>query len=292
MDADRRIGGWMMKKAGTAGMARRPRLVSGGGLPYPFPVHRLPLAASPSLATTRKPAAKSAKSPRSAKKPRKPTPARLRKLLAPEFGFWLAGVPHVAGIDEVGRGPLAGPVVAAAVILPEGCWIEGVDDSKKLTAERRAELYVRIVNSCVCYGVGAASPAVIDRINIRRATALAMQRAITRLACPPGHLLVDGLPVPELGLERQTAVVDGDARVHSIAAASILAKVTRDRLMERLAIRHPHYGWERNKGYGTPEHLEALDRHGPTRHHRQSFQPVQYTFEDVLQVAALAADAL
>jgi ribonuclease HII len=254
-----------------------------------YPLCRPPLA-SPSavspLSPTRKPAAKAPK------RARKPTPARLRKLLSAEFGFWLAGMPHVAGVDEVGRGPLAGPVVAAAVILPEGCWIAGVDDSKKLTAEKRAEMYGRIVSSCVCWGVGAASPAVIDRINIRRATALAMQRAILRLACPPGHLLVDGLPVPELGLERQTAVVDGDAKVHSIAAASILAKVTRDRLMERLAVRHPAYGWERNKGYGTPEHLEALDRHGPTAHHRRSFQPVQYTFEDALRVAELAADAL
>jgi ribonuclease HII len=226
-----------------------------------------------------------------AKRKRKPSPARLRKLLAAEWGLWDRGCAHVAGIDEVGRGPLAGPVVAAAVILPEGCWIEGVDDSKKLTAEKRRALYERIVSSCVCWGVGAASPAVIDRINIRRATALAMQRAVRRLSCPPGHLLVDGLAVPELGLETQTAIVDGDAKVHCIAAASILAKVTRDRLMERLAARHPLYGWDRNKGYGTAEHLEALDRHGPTRHHRQSFQPVQYTFEELLSVAELAEDA-
>ena len=232
-----------------------------------------------------------AKSKKKAKRTRKPTAARLKKLLATEMGFWSTGVLHVAGIDEVGRGPLAGPVVAAAVILPEGCWIDGVDDSKKLTHEKRLALYDRIVASCVCWGVGAASPAEIDRINIRRATALAMERAIRRLSCPPGHLLVDGLPVPELGHERQTAIVDGDAKVHSIAAASILAKVTRDRLMERLAARHPAYGWERNKGYGTPEHLAALDAHGPTRHHRQSFQPVQYSFDEMLAVAELAADA-
>jgi len=237
--------------------------------------------------TARKPAKKSAKS----KRARKPTPARLRKLLATEMGLWEGGCLEVAGVDEVGRGPLAGPVVAAAVILPQGCWITGVDDSKKLTHEKRLALYEQIVGSCICFGVGAASAAEIDRINIRRATALAMQRAIARLACPPGHLLVDGLAVPELGLEGQTAIVDGDAKVHCIAAASILAKVTRDRLMERLAARHPAYGWERNKGYGTPEHLEALNLHGPTRHHRQSFQPVQYTFEEMLQVQELAADA-
>jgi ribonuclease HII len=224
------------------------------------------------------------------KRARKPTPARLRKLLAAEYGLWEGGCLHVAGVDEVGRGPLAGPVVAAAVILPPGCWIDGVDDSKKLTHEKRLALYERIVSSCVCFGVGAASTVEIDRINIRRATALAMQRAIARLKCPPGHLLVDGLAVPELGLEAQTAVVDGDAKVHCIAAASILAKVTRDRLMERLARRHPAYGWERNKGYGTAEHLDALARVGPTRHHRQSFQPVQYTFDEILAVAELAAD--
>ncbi|HEU0054062.1 MAG TPA: ribonuclease HII [Longimicrobium sp.] len=225
------------------------------------------------------------------KRKRKPTAARLRKLLAPEWGHWDAGCLHVAGVDEVGRGPLAGPVVAAAVILPVGCWIDGVDDSKKLTHEKRVALYERIVSSCVCWGAGAASTVEIDRINIRRATALAMQRAIARLSCPPGHLLVDGLPVAELGLEAQTAVVDGDAKVHCIAAASILAKVTRDRLMERLAARHPAYGWERNKGYGTAEHLAALERHGPTRHHRVSFQPVQYSFDEMLNVAELAADA-
>lgn len=238
------------------------------------------------------PAAKKKSTRKTARRTRRPTAARLRKLLATEIGFWSGGVPHVAGVDEVGRGPLAGPVVAAAVILPEGCWIDGVDDSKKLTHEKRLALYERIVTSCVCWGVGAASAAEIDRINIRRATALAMQRAIRRLSCPPAHLLVDGLPVPELGLDGQTAIVDGDAKVHSIAAASILAKVTRDRLMERLAARHPAYGWERNKGYGTPEHLEALNLHGPTRHHRQSFQPVQYTFCEMLSIAELAADAL
>ncbi|HET7461792.1 MAG TPA: ribonuclease HII [Longimicrobium sp.] len=239
------------------------------------------------MPTTRKPAKKTGKS----KRARKPTPARLRKLLAAEHAHWDGGCLHVAGVDEVGRGPLAGPVVAAAVILPPGCWIDGVDDSKKLTHEKRVMLYERIVSSCVCWGVGAASTAEIDHINIRRATALAMQRAIRHLSCPPGHLLVDGLAVPELGLEGQTAIVDGDAKVHCIAAASILAKVVRDRLMERLAARHPHYGWERNKGYGTAEHLEALNLHGPTRHHRQSFQPVQYTFDEMLQVAELAADA-
>lgn len=181
----------------------------------------------------------------------------------------------IAGIDEVGRGPLAGPVVAAAVVMPPGCLVCGADDSKRLTARRRGELVGEILDSARAVGVGAASPAEIDRINIRRATALAMERALRGLRLSPDHLLVDGLPVPELGLHRQTAVVEGDASVHSIACASIVAKVVRDRLMERLARRYPQFGWERNKGYGTPEHREALRRFGPTPHHRRSFEPVQ-----------------
>lgn len=184
-------------------------------------------------------------------------------------------MPYVAGVDEVGRGPLAGPVVAAAVILPQGCWIAGVDDSKRLSPAQRTELIERIAGSCVAYGIGAASAREIDAINIRRATALAMRRAIERLPVPADHLLVDGLPVPELGLDSHTAIVQGDACVHCIAAASILAKVTRDRLMERLARRYPGYGWERNKGYGTAEHLAGLARLGPTPHHRMSFAPVR-----------------
>jgi len=181
----------------------------------------------------------------------------------------------------VGRGPLAGPVVAAAVILPESTWIDGVDDSKRLSADRRLDLYQKIVGAALVYGVGAASPREIDRINIRRATALAMQRAIARLG-EVDHLLVDGLAVPELGTETHTAIVGGDGCVHCISAASIIAKVTRDRLMARLSVRYPEYGWERNMGYGTPEHLDALNRLGPTRHHRQSFQPCQLDFADAL----------
>jgi len=216
----------------------------------------------------------------SARRPRRPSPARLRKLLATEHGLWERGMRYVAGVDEVGRGPLAGPVVAAAVIFPEGCWIPGVDDSKRLTAEQRLGAVERITASCVAYGVGAASAREIDGLNIRRATALAMSRAIARLPVPADHLLVDGLPVPELGLDAHTAIVRGDGCVHCIGAASILAKVTRDRLMERLARRYPAYGWERNKGYGTAEHLAALASFGATRHHRHSFAPVQFNPHD------------
>lgn len=195
-------------------------------------------------------------------------------LLALEDGFWARGVQRVAGVDEAGRGPLAGPVLAAAVILPPGVRIEGVDDSKRLRPAVRERLAVEIERVALAFAVGAASAREVDRLNILRATHLAMRRALDRLRVPPDHVIVDGLPVPLLG-EAQTAVVEGDRRVHSIACASILAKVTRDRLMCRLAARYPGYGWERNAGYGTPEHLDALARLGPTPHHRRSFSPVQ-----------------
>lgn len=182
---------------------------------------------------------------------------------------------RVAGVDEAGRGPLAGPVVAAAVVMPPGIAVPGVDDSKKLSAERREALEERIRSAALAVGVGAASAREIDRLNVRAATALAMQRAVAALPFAPDHLLVDGLPVPELGTERQTAVVRGDSLVHSIACASIIAKTVRDRLMHRLALRHPGYGWERNMGYGTDVHRAALRELGPTSHHRLSFAPVQ-----------------
>lgn len=182
---------------------------------------------------------------------------------------------RVAGVDEVGRGPLAGPVVAAAVIFPENCVIDGADDSKKLTAAEREELFAVIMERAMCVRLGAASAREIDRINILRATGLAMRRAVSGLYPAAEHLLVDGLPMPELGLDRQTAIVGGDGAVHAIACASIVAKVCRDRLMCRLAARYPLYGWESNKGYSTPEHREALLLHGPTPHHRRSFQPIQ-----------------
>jgi ribonuclease HII len=197
---------------------------------------------------------------------------RLPDLLEIEQGFWSRGLFIVAGIDEVGRGPLAGPVVAAAVVMPENCSVCGADDSKRLTQKQRDTLVVEIRATALAVGLGAASAREIDQLNIRRATALAMERAIGRLGLVPDHLLIDGLPVPELGLERQTAIVEGDHRVHSIACASIVAKVCRDQLMHRLASHYPQYGWERNKGYGTPEHLEALRRLGRTPHHRLSFQ--------------------
>lgn len=177
-------------------------------------------------------------------------------------------------MDEVGRGPLAGPVVAAAVVLHTGSDGCGADDSKKLTPPQREALATEILRTAAAVAIGAASASEVDRINIRRATALAMRRAIRRLPLAPEHIIVDGLPVPELGLEWQTAVVGGDHLVQSVACASIVAKVCRDRLMERLASRYPLYGWERNKGYATEEHREALRAHGPSPHHRRSFQTV------------------
>ena len=191
-----------------------------------------------------------------------------------EAALWNAGRTLVAGIDEAGRGPLAGPVVAAAVVFPAGQKaIRGLRDSKMLPPERRERLATVVRARAVAVGVGAASVREIDRFNIRRATILAMQRALARLGLPPQEVLVDGLAVPELGCAH-VAIVDGDACCQSIAAASVVAKTVRDRLMRRLGARYPAYAWDENKGYGTPEHLDALQTLGPTRHHRMSFEPV------------------
>jgi ribonuclease HII len=197
-----------------------------------------------------------------------------RPTLEREIAFWRAGGGLVAGVDEAGRGPLAGPVVAAAVVFPPNVkFIRGLRDSKLLPPRRRARL-VRVVRArALAIGVGAASVREIDRLNIRRASILAMRRALDRLGMAPDLVLVDGLPCPELGVPHD-AIVDGDAHCHSIAAASVIAKTLRDRLMELLAPRHPSYGWESNKGYGTPDHLAALAAWGFTPHHRKSFAPV------------------
>lgn len=184
----------------------------------------------------------------------------------------------IAGVDEVGRGPLAGPVVAAAVVFRPEVRVPGVTDSKQLSETVRDELVVEIRRRALCIGVGAASPREVDRLNILRATHLAMRRALERLSRAPDHVLVDGLPVPDLGREH-TAVVDGDAKSYTIACASIVAKTTRDRLMKRLAPRYPDYGWATNVGYGTPEHVTALGELGPTPHHRRSFVPVQLALD-------------
>jgi ribonuclease HII len=178
----------------------------------------------------------------------------------------------IAGVDEAGRGPLAGPVVAAAVILDRKRVPKGLDDSKQLTADAREEAFFRIMEMAAV-GVGEASVDEIDLINIRQATHLAMARAVRALSTAPEFALVDGNDAPALPCKCNT-IVDGDARSVSIAAASIIAKVTRDRIMRTLHESHPHYGWFTNKGYSTEAHLKALSAHGPCVHHRRSFGPV------------------
>ena len=197
-----------------------------------------------------------------------------RPSLEREAALWREGRGLVAGVDEAGRGPLAGPVVAAAVVFPAFAKpIRGLRDSKLLTAAARERLAALVRVRALAVAVGAASVREIDRFNIRRAAVLAMRRALARLAVRPDVVLVDGLPCPELGCPHQ-AIVDGDARCHSIAAASVIAKTVRDRLMALLGGRHPAYAWASNKGYGTPEHLAALATLGFTPHHRKSFSPV------------------
>ncbi len=183
--------------------------------------------------------------------------------------------PLLAGVDEVGRGPLAGPVVACAVVMPhDRRAIAGVNDSKQLDPATRRALARRIRAQALVISLGAASAREIDRINIYHATILAMRRALARvearLGAPPHHVLVDGNPLRTLGVVH-TAVVKGDAKCYAIACASIIAKVTRDRLMASLASRHDGYGWERNSGYGTREHRGALVIRGLTPHHRRRF---------------------
>ena len=201
--------------------------------------------------------------------------------------------PLIAGVDEVGRGPLAGPVVACAVIMPpDARAIPGVDDSKRLSAAQRDRLAPKIRERAVCYGIGAASVREIDRVNIYQATVIAMRRALGRLSTAPHHVLVDGKPFRTLEIHH-TAIVDGDDVCYSIACASILAKVTRDRIMRSLAGRYPDYLWERNVGYATLAHLQGLADRGVTPHHRRSFIPVQQLTLDLsapaVDVAQLAA---
>lgn len=188
----------------------------------------------------------------------------------------------IAGVDEAGRGPLAGPVVAAAVILDDLHPIAGLADSKKLSAARREALFDEIRAKALCCSIAEASVAEIDRLNILQATLLAMQRAVAGLRLRPSLVQVDGNRLPLLGI-RAEAIVKGDAKVAAISAASILAKVTRDRGLQALHAQYPQYGFDRHKGYGTAAHLAALHTHGPCEAHRRSFAPVA-------QAAALFTD--
>ncbi len=190
-----------------------------------------------------------------------------------EKRLWNQRFTHLAGVDEAGRGPLAGPVVAAAVIFPPGIEIAGVDDSKQLSHERRVELYQQIVAQCVSYGVSIIGVEDIDRLNIYQASMHAMRRALADLLPEPEHVLVDGRAIPELKLP-QTAIIKGDAQSFTIGAASIIAKVVRDCLMEDYHQQFPHYGFAQHKGYATAAHYEALRRYGPCGIHRRSFNLV------------------
>ena len=220
-----------------------------------------------------------------------------------ERALWNAGIVRIAGVDEVGVAPTSGAVVAAAVIMKPGCRrIPGVRDSKTLSAAQRERLDPLIRRRAVAVGVGAASVAEIDRLNIYHATHLAMRRAIRRLG-GHDHVLVDGLRIAEFETHvgPYTAIVDGDAVCYSIACASVVAKVVRDRMMTRLAARYPQYGWDRNSGYATREHRAAMRAYGLTPFHRRSFPAVHATVAGEQQmlpfdldpaVAALAADGL
>ncbi|HUQ47066.1 MAG TPA: ribonuclease HII [Gemmatimonadaceae bacterium] len=205
------------------------------------------------------------------KVPKGRAPYRLKRWTHIERDLRAERGPLLAGVDEVGRGPLAGPVVACAVIMPPDMKaIRGVDDSKMLTPAERVKLCARIQERALSFALGAASVREIERLNIYQASVLAMRRALGRLHVQPDHVIIDGKTMRTLPVAH-TAIVHGDARCHSIACASIIAKVTRDRLMARLALRYPGYTWERNAGYTTKAHIRGLDSHGITPHHRRSF---------------------
>lgn len=185
------------------------------------------------------------------------------------------GFCHIAGIDEAGRGPLAGPVVAAACILPEGFFLEHLNDSKQLTAKKREWLFSQITtHPSVIYALGMVDEKTIDQINILQATFLAMKKAVQALSTTPDYLLIDGNQIPHFEIPSE-ALIEGDGRSISIAAASILAKVTRDRIMIELDAQYPQYGFKQHKGYGTQQHLTALRVFGPSPIHRTSFAPIK-----------------
>ncbi|MES2227494.1 MAG: ribonuclease HII [Pseudomonadota bacterium] len=200
---------------------------------------------------------------------------RSRKFLRSEqLGLVFDAPGLIAGVDEAGRGPLAGPVVAAAVILDDLQPIKGLNDSKQLTARARERLYVEIHAKALCFCIAQASVEEIDALNILQATMLAMRRAVEGLRLRPNKVLVDGNRLPTLKVAAE-AIVQGDAKVKAISAASILAKVHRDRLCQELHRQHPEYGFDGHKGYPTPAHLAALKEHGACPHHRRSFGPVR-----------------
>jgi ribonuclease HII len=225
------------------------------------------------------------------------TALKIPKRFRHEHAVWQTGLVQIVGVDEAGRGPLAGPVVAAAAMLPVE-WIlsglprklRGLNDSKQLTAQERNEFYAEItVRPEIRYAVASVDVALIDQINILQATHRAMNLAIQQLSPAPQHALVDGLPVKSLVCP-QTAIVSGDSLSYSIAAASVLAKVTRDRMMTEFHQLYPNYGFAEHKGYGTPDHLAALRRHGPCPIHRLTFCPVREQQAEFFSDESVARD--
>ena len=203
---------------------------------------------------------------------------RLEKMLAYEKELYTQGIQLIAGVDEVGRGPLAGPVVAAAVILPKACKIPGLNDSKKIPKSKHKEIYEAVLQNAIAIGIGIKDNQVIDQVNIYEATKLAMMEAIGQLEPKPQHLLIDAMRL-DLPIA-QTSIIKGDANSLSIAAASIVAKVTRDQMMEEFDKEYPGYDFAQNAGYGTANHLAGLDKLGVTPIHRHSFEPVKSMCED------------
>lgn len=195
---------------------------------------------------------------------------KLSEMKSYEKDLWTKGCKYVAGVDEVGRGPLAGPVVTAAVILPEDFNVLGVDDSKKLSPKKRDELYDLIIENAIAVSIGRKEPEIIDEINILQATKEAMKEAILGLGVRPDHVLIDAVKLDDLGIP-QTSIIKGDAKSVSIAAASIIAKVTRDREMIEMDSVYPGYAFASNKGYGTKAHYEGLKKLGPCPIHRKTF---------------------
>lgn len=200
--------------------------------------------------------------------------ARQQELLKYEKDYYAQGYELIAGIDEAGRGPLAGPLVVASVILPPDCHLLGVDDSKKLSAAKRETLYCEILQQALAVDVEIITTEEIDELNIYQATLLGMNKCIDNMPLKPQVVLLDAMPLEREGLVTMS-IVKGDSLSLSIAAASIVAKVTRDKIMSNLHLKYPMYGFDKHKGYGTAEHIEAIDKHGITKCHRRSFEPIK-----------------
>ena len=217
---------------------------------------------------------------RGSPRPRKRMSGRTEDMFGHDFdpltfeqGARKSGYTRIAGLDEAGRGPLAGPVVAAAVILPEGLLIQGLTDSKLVNEADRERLFDRILAQAECHGIGIVDERTIDEVNIYQASIIAMEKALEAIAPSPDYLLIDALTLPRISLP-QRSIIKGDYRSHTIAAASIIAKVTRDRLMQELHEQYPEYNFQKHKGYSTREHLSLLQQYGPCDAHRKSFGPV------------------